>query len=67
MSQIPTDYLQGQWEFPTEIGRDGEGYFAKAMGYEARHATSQDQALNDLNIKLNDAMDRGELHPDIGF
>lgn len=59
---IPMDYLLGSFEFDTEIGKDEKGYFAKAQGYEARHA-DQGQALNDLNQLLNEAMERGELVP----
>ena len=66
-NQIPTDYLFGAWEFATDIGKDDGGYYAKALGYEAHHPSSQDQALNDLNQKLSDAMERGELVPDFGF
>jgi len=60
-----TEYLQGSFEFDTELRREGNTFVASAMGIEARHA-SQEQALNDLNEKLNVAMERGELVPQQG-
>lgn len=57
-----TDFLFGSFEFPTEITREGDIYIARAQGYEARSAY-QDIALNDLNAKLNDALERGEIIP----
>ena len=59
---LPNDYLFGSFEFPTELEKDGDVYVAKAMGYEARHE-DRDQAINDLNFKLNDAMEKGDLSP----
>lgn len=59
-----TDHFFGAFDdFPTELRRDGEEWVASAQGLEARHAY-QDQALNDLNAKIYDAISRGELFPD---
>lgn len=63
MSFIPTDYLYGSFEFETKLEKDAEGNtIASAAGYTAKHR-DQSQAINDLNVKLNDAMERGELTP----
>jgi hypothetical protein len=59
------DFLEGSFEFQTEITRDGDDYIASAQGYSAKHR-SQDQAINDLNRKLSDAMESGRLQPGMG-
>ena len=59
---LPNDYLFGSWEFPTDVRQDGDDWVASAMGYSAKHE-DKDQALNDLNAKLNEAMEKGELRP----
>lgn len=60
------DHLNGSFDsFETEIGKDGDLFYAKALGIEVRNA-NQEQALNDLNQKLYDAITRGELIPNMG-
>lgn len=59
-----TDYLQGSFEFETELSRDEAGnHTASAMG-ESVTRSDPSQALNDLNSLLNDKMERGLLRPD---
>ena len=60
------DHFAGSFEFNTEVGQDDNGHFARAMGFEARHPFSAEQALNDLNEQLDSAISRGELVPDMG-
>lgn len=61
-----TDHFQGAFDdFPTELRREGEEWVASALGVEARHAF-QDQALNDLNAKIYDAISRGDIVPNGG-
>lgn len=61
-----TDHFQGAFDdFPTEIRKEGDEFVASALGIEARHRY-QDQALNDLNAKLYDAISKGEIVPDMG-
>ena len=60
------DHFQGSFEFEVETGEDSEGYFAKAHGYEARHPSSPEQALNDLNQQLDIAVMQGKLVPTMG-
>jgi hypothetical protein len=68
LMSIPTDHLFGAFDtFETSIVQDpstGE-WVASALGLESRHRT-QDQALNDLNEKVYDAVSRGELVPNMG-
>lgn len=60
------DYLGGSFEFDTSFTKDTEGnWVASAQGLSSTHP-DQWQALNDLNIKLNTAMERGQLTPDQG-
>lgn len=61
---IFTDHLNGDFtDFETEIGKGDDGlFFAKAMGYAAK-SLYQDQALNDLNIQIYEAISKGELVP----
>jgi len=63
---IPMDHLDGYFEFETEIGKDEKGFYARAQGFEARHPNFQDQAINDLNEKVFDAISRGDLVPNLG-
>jgi hypothetical protein len=59
-----TDHFFGAFDdFPTNLRQEGEEWVAEAQGLEARHKF-QDQALNDLNAKIYDAISRGELTPD---
>ena len=65
---IPTDHFFGSFDsFETEVGHDAEKdeYYARALGLEARHKY-QEQALNDLNAKIFDAVSRGEIVPNMG-
>jgi hypothetical protein len=63
---IPTDYLEGSFEFDTDLahGTDGK-WHASAMGYKASHE-DQSQAINDLNQLLNTAIESGKLVPNMG-
>jgi len=61
----PTDFLNGSFEFDTQIDKDGDIYVASAMGVSARHR-SMEQAINDLNSKIDIAITRGELVPNQG-
>jgi hypothetical protein len=60
------DHFFGSFEFETEIGQDDKGFFARAHGLEARHPFSSDQALNDLNQKVDEAISKGEIVPTMG-
>jgi hypothetical protein len=62
-----TDHFYGAFdEFPTDLKQDADGtWVASAMGLEARHQY-QEQALNDLNAALLDAVSKGELVPNMG-
>jgi hypothetical protein len=63
---FPTDHLFGDFtEFPTDLRREGDEWIASAMGIEARHQF-QEQALNDLNVKIYDAVSKGEIVPNMG-
>lgn len=63
---FPTDHIFGIFDdFETEIRKDGDEYVASALGMEARHKY-QEQALNDLNAKLQDAIANGTLVPNMG-
>jgi hypothetical protein len=63
---FPTDHFFGQFQFETETGTDDKGCYARAQGFEARHPFSTDQALNDLNQVLDNAIATGKLVPDMG-
>ena len=63
---FPTDHFFGSFDFETETGIDDKGAWARAQGFEARHPFSTDQALNDLNSLLDDAIAQGKLVPDMG-
>jgi len=60
------DHFAGSFEFEVETGRDGTDYYARSNGYEARHPTSPEQALNDLNQQLDIAISTGKLVPTMG-
>lgn len=61
-----TDYLNGSFEFETELTTLPDGkHRASALGFSITHE-DQSQALNDLNQLLNDKMERGLLVPDRG-
>jgi hypothetical protein len=60
------DHFYGSFEFPTETGQDEKGFWARAEGFEARHPISPDQALNDLNAALEEAISTGKLVPTMG-
>jgi len=61
-----TDHFQGAFDsFETDLRQDGNEWVASAMGIESRHQY-QEQALNDLNAKLHDAISKGELVPNMG-
>jgi hypothetical protein len=60
---FPTDFLFGSFEFATEMRKEGDVYIASALGVEARHR-DQSQALNDLNQKISDGLERGTIRPD---
>jgi len=62
---IPLDYLDGSFEFDTELTQLPQGWRASAMGHSA-DALDQSQAVNDLNQLLNTKMERGELIPQQG-
>lgn len=64
---IPTDHLQGAFDsFHTDVRQEPDGtWVASALGLESRHA-HHEQALNDLNAKVYDAISRGEIVPDMG-
>jgi hypothetical protein len=65
---IPLDHLDGDFsDFPTDTGKDDKGFYARALGLEARHAFSQEQALAELNTLLYDKVSRGELIPNMGM
>lgn len=55
---IPTDYYQ--YEFDTDLSKDGDEYVAKSMGREARDK-DQSVAISKLNQQLQDAIFRGDL------
>lgn len=63
---FPLDHFDGSFEFETETGRDDNGFFARAQGYEARHPFSSAQALNDLNGIIDEAISTGKLVPNMG-
>jgi len=60
------DHFGGSFEFPTETGSDEQGVYARALGYEARHPFSPEQALNDLNAAIDNAISEGKLIPTMG-
>ncbi len=60
------DHMFGSFDLETETGKDDKGFFARAQGYEARHPFSADQALNDLNNVLDEAVSSGKLVPNMG-
>lgn len=62
------DYLDGHFDFPTDtVQKDGKWVASAFNGkYSAEHVDFS-QALNDLNQKLSDAMEKGELLPDGGM
>lgn len=49
----------------TELKQEGDVWIASALGLEARHKY-REQALNDLNEKVYNAVSRGEIVPDMG-
>jgi hypothetical protein len=61
-----TDHLYGSFEnFHTDLQQlEDSKWRASALGYSAEH-TNRDQALNDLNEKLQTAITKGELRPDM--
>lgn len=63
---FPTDHFHGSFDLETQTGKDDKGFYAKANGYEARHPFSADQALNDLNQLLDNAIASGKLVPNMG-
>jgi hypothetical protein len=65
---FPLDYLDGHFDFNTELeNKDGKWIASAFEGkYTASHP-DQSQALNDLNQKLSDAMERGDLIPNGTF
>ncbi len=63
---FPLDHFEGSFEFETTVGKDDRGFFARAEGLEARHPFSADQALNDLNNILDEAITTGKLVPNMG-
>jgi len=62
-----TDHLFGSFdEFPTDIRQESDGtWVASALGLEKRHKY-QEQALNDLNAALFDAVSQGTIVPNMG-
>ena len=63
---FPMDHFDGAFEFAIETGRDDKGVYARSQGREARHAFSTEQAINDLNEELHNAVSRGEIVPNMG-
>lgn len=63
-----TDYLQGTFDsFETELKQLDNGWWeASALGVKAAHR-DQSQAINDLNAKIDEKLQRGDLHPDGGM
>lgn len=59
------DNLDGSLEFETTLNKlDNGRWEASAKGYKAIHV-DMEQAINDLNQKIEDARSSGELLPDI--
>lgn len=62
----PIDFMFGSFEFDTQITRAENGDFiASAMGVSAQHA-DQSIALNDLNAKIDQGIQRGTITPQQG-
>lgn len=60
-----TDHLFGSFEFDTDLKRAEDGQWtASALGVSATHY-DQSQAVNNLNQKINEKLERGEIRPDI--
>lgn len=67
MDGQPMDHLEGIFDgFETEVGSDEKGFYARAMGREVTGRPDADQAINDLNQIIYDAISRGEIIPDMG-
>jgi hypothetical protein len=60
------DHLFGSFEFETEVGQDDKGHYARAFNMEARHPYDASIALNDLNAKIDVAIQNGTLVPGMG-
>lgn len=63
-----TDHFNGAFDdFQTELEFDEKKsmWKASALGYSAKHKY-QDQAINDLNEKLFNAVTNGEIVPNMG-
>jgi hypothetical protein len=66
MDGFGRDHLEGVFDgFETEIGSDENGFFARSMGREVTGRPNQEQALNDLNSIIYDAISKGEIVPDM--
>lgn len=63
---FPMDHFFGHFDFETEVGHDDKGHYARAFGLEARHPYDAGQALNDLNAKVDVAIQRGDIVPNMG-
>jgi len=50
----------------TETGSDERGFFARALGREVVGRPNVEQAVNDLNQVLEEAILKGEIVPDMG-
>lgn len=55
----------GSFEFPTEVRIEDDAaglplYIATSLGFESRNR-DQSQAVNDLNAKLFEAIQKGEI------
>jgi len=67
MDGQPMDHLEGIFDgFETEVGSDEDGFYARALDREVKGRPNAEQALNDLNQILYDAISRGEILPDMG-
>lgn len=63
---FPTDHMHGSFEFHTNLKQLEDGkWVAEAMGISAIHR-DREQAINDLNQKIDTAVVSGQLRPDQG-
>jgi hypothetical protein len=66
MDGQPMDHLFGSFDsFDTDTGKDAKGFYARALGREVTGRPNLEQALNDLNEILYDAISKGEILPDM--
>jgi uncharacterized protein YicC (UPF0701 family) len=60
---FPTDHFDGSFELNIETGRDDKGVYARSLGYEVRHPSNLEQAVQELNEEIYNAVSRGEIVP----